>query len=1112
MCPLGSGAMGGGMAGVVSGCPICPIGTYGISPGICAPCAAAIFPATTSCPPVAPVVSGGLCNAYFTDGLGGSPRSSPLNNVSSLGAEGCFNTASVNATQAAYHYFFTLSANASSFHHYNATAAAVGLSVTAGGTLFLGTYAGLWRAAAADAIPGTAPQVMALLWGASSSTAFQIIAAMEDESAVFHAAAGDTCVRRFNAAAPSRDEVFAGDCAAAGETDGTTELLGRFGPIYDLALMQNDGGGQVLFVSTLDSAAGGGGCATIRTVSLYNGQISTFASSDELRQPTLPLPECVYGAPFRLAIPRGTFDIYYASGHRVWHVEMMRPEEAAPYIALPVGDKIIEQVCASDGDGGGNSVRVIATGSQLRVMTTKNYEPQTTIIDLALLPQEEEEGRRHHIRTLAVVCSGQRVWLAAAAASAGNSSTTTVIVMMQVALAASSVSKCLAGFVYAQNVCVPVGVGMYGTLWGVSQCKDDTYGVQGAGSWPPAACRDCPVGHASGPAYKLACEPCALFASGGQCVTECPLGTFADKPAGASAATCRPCPDGYTAHRGATASADCTICPADTFSDAVLTSGACAPCDDGYTSEPGSFQCVRACPQGTCSTNGHTCTPLTEDWEVITSVAIAGGGVIYAAAVAPGGDVFYTDGDGLLHFFDDCPAHTTLADAVECVRTGTDLLPPKCGDGCRRGFMALAVTPDFADAPQRGIRLVYAISVATHNVYRFPVLYTPQFGEGGVGGGGGLDVAMTSNLLLHGNAAAAPLAQLAALRYYSAASADTQVSGVEGWRLLGGSRAGFVDGPFGAALFNTPADIELSADGARLIVSDFLNNRIRSISITNRTVETILGTGAAAWSLGDTHCSSSSGANGGGGGACATAKNPLGIGLSATDAQQLLVVMNTENMLGALTRDTFASYCSLIFTRAQNTGPESCSILSTASRSCMLNRPYDVLSTAAGGIYVAVSNGITRIDAATLACNQFAGLWWNFTASSRGWRDGKISSVTNLPDSLFNQVCRPPPPLHRPPKKRLICFYGSSYRAHSPSSWRTTPCAASSTSPTSTTGRCAASSSTGSAAAPRVRSCSRRLGPATIRRACGIRPCSSSARRASSRSRATPPAATATTR
>jgi hypothetical protein len=54
----------------------------------------------------------------------------------------------------------------------------------------------------------------------------------------------------------------------------------------------------------------------------------------------------------------------------------------------------------------------------------------------------------------------------------------------------------------------------------------------------------------------------------------------------------------------------------------------------------------------------------------------------------------------------------------------------------------LTVASSFADAPRRTIRLVYAISVATHNVYRFPVLYTQQFGEGGVAGGGGIDVVL----------------------------------------------------------------------------------------------------------------------------------------------------------------------------------------------------------------------------------------------------------------------------------------------------------------------------------------------------------------------------------
>jgi hypothetical protein len=142
--------------------------------------------------------------------------------------------------------------------------------------------------------------------------------------------------------------------------------------------------------------------------------------------------------------------------------------------------------------------------------------------------------------------------------------------------------------------------------------------------------------------------------------------------------------------------------------------------------------------------------------------------------------------------------------------------------------------------------------------------------------------------LLSGNAAANPAATFAAKLYYNAdwARDEAMVSGVEGWRLVGGGHAGFRDGPFYSlllnnALFNTPADIELSGDGTQLLISDFMNNRIRSVFIKNQTVSTVLGAGGAApyaWRFGGTATT-------------ATALSPLGIGFSATNKGDLIVVL-----------------------------------------------------------------------------------------------------------------------------------------------------------------------------------------------------------------------------
>ena len=1022
LCPLGSGATGGGIAGVYSGCPPCPSETFGISPGICAPCASALFAGTVMCTLSAdPPDNNNGCQMFFNDGVGGynDNKKTAANNNNSFGMikqtteaeEGCFES----YPHSPPNYFFLIyyntndSSSSSSTSHNdcknNCTTTTTtasnnndtynqkqkgrggGMVVTDKGTLFMGIGNMLWRAPAATG-PLKMTQIYVLPFGAS----FDLIEVTGDEKVVLYTAIGATCVRQLKLDA-NEDTILAGVChGSQGNENGATELLGRLEPIYDMALMISSALGQVLFISTM------GDCAAIRTVSLYDGKITTFASTDDLRMPQVPLFTCLIDTLFfKIAIPRGTSDIYYASGRNLSYVSLNHPEEAGVELTLAPSDSI-QCICASASLGG--SVKIIATNPLLlRVMVTDVYGASlpTTIINVSklLLLSNHSSSRNttttpannrtkttteEGVKIIAIGCAGQRVWIATK-----KDELLTPIIHV-VALNAMR-SQCLAGFYYfaAQNMCVPVPVGTYTTPYSLQVCKNDTYGE----------CQDCPDGYVSGPDYKLACQPCPFLALNGKCVDRCPMGTYrANK-------TCRFCPDGSSVSKkeGSVSKIDCTACQPGTFSQSLLTDGLCISCPSGQTSGTGSYKCVPICQPGACASDGTTCMPLTEEWQVITSVAIGGGAVIYAAAVAPGGDVFFTDGDGLLHFFDDCPANIALAEADDCIRNGFDLLPPKCSDGCRRGLMGLAVSPTFADLPQRTIRLVYAVSVATHNVYRFPILYKSQYD------GGGIDQENTRQLL-SGNFAASAAATFAAKLYYYSSNQNINMntkeyqadvlSGIEGWRLVGGGRSGFADGM--NALFNTPADIELLSSPPLLYISDFMNNRIRVVSLINNSVSTILGNNnnaaaAAAWKFSPQP----------------QTRQPLGIGLLITssssnvDASSLLVAMNSENMLGILKADgTFLRYCALIYSRADNTGLESC-ILSTNSRSCMLNRPYDVLSAASGGIYVAVANGITRIDSNTLACQQIGGFWWDFTTKSRGWRDGKLNGITDLPDSLFDQ-------------------------------------------------------------------------------------------------------------
>ncbi|MBU1864848.1 MAG: redoxin domain-containing protein [Actinobacteria bacterium] len=64
--------------------------------------------------------------------------------------------------------------------------------------------------------------------------------------------------------------------------------------------------------------------------------------------------------------------------------------------------------------------------------------------------------------------------------------------------------------------------------------------------------------------------------------------------------------------------------------------------------------------------------------------------------------------------------------------------------------------------------------------------------------------------------------------------------------VAGTGDSGFEDGPFGAAAFDQPQGMALSADGSTLYVADTVNHSIRRLDLDHRVVETALGTGFQA--------------------------------------------------------------------------------------------------------------------------------------------------------------------------------------------------------------------------------------------------------------------------
>lgn len=322
--------------------------------------------------------------------------------------------------------------------------------------------------------------------------------------------------------------------------------------------------------------------------------------------------------------------------------------------------------------------------------------------------------------------------------------------------------------------------------------------------------------------------------------------------------------------------------------------------------------------------------------------------------------MFYSDGNSISYFHDDCPSNASdVAKSVLCQKAGTILLAsgvdPLLVD---RAISSLAITKNYIDT-ELSQRHLYAASTSTHTIYRLLVTFA-----------GG-------NVVIE-----------------------------QHWPVfVGGGRAGFVDGI--AALFDTPTELELSSDGKLLYLSDYGNNRIRVVDTVTRYVTTLLGDGRPCWRFGPLgtggtqaklaaeYCNNYEGS--------ATAQRPLGIGLSR-DNTKLFAAMLSEDAVGLvdLKQATLTRYCSFLPALVKNTF-ETCRTTNVPnSRSCFLWKPYDVAATDQS-LFVAVTNGVTRINLDDLSCEQVSGSLWNWNASSSmGYADGERVNQTCSTSRVYN--------------------------------------------------------------------------------------------------------------
>ena len=795
---------------------------------------------------------------------------------------------------------------------------------------------GLWRlnAAANDDEHAVAEQLSA------APHTFGLIQVNDEETTIYGAGIGAHCIWQLSLLTAAATAV-AGQCGNAGDADGARDYA-RFTSIQALAYMHVEGRTPLLFVSS--EAAG---CGSIRAVSLFDFSVSTFASYNELRGNRFMLAVCMPNT-MGLHTVRGLDLLYYFSDD-LGIVQTRNDGDYEQKQLVYSSSEAVLDMCVKPSPQ--NDTLLIAFLTKKDATHTLNLYTEDSG-DMRYVPGVMEDAA-----TLDCSAAGQRYWV-------GSS---TGMVMRKMAIGDGG--GCVGGYLSVMlSGCMQLGAGQYSVAGGnlAASCRTGTFGAQ-AGAWSHTLCKPCAAGYFSAHEGALQCEPCPdslpLSLAGG-CVAQCPPSTF--RALGA----CTPCPAGMTSSSGSLAQTDCRPCAAGFYVN-VSTGGACVACPAGFSSPAGSHHCVVVCGAGQCSRDGVKCIALTENWEMLTSIQLVGS-LMRAVTVSRGGSVFYSDGNSISYFLDDCVSGGSAIVKSLCQKTGQDLLTLlNAADGGVRGINSMVVARGFIDDKTFTRRYMYVTATSTHSIYRLPITFQPS---------GAVDVQATR----------------------SALGGSTWLSLLH----IGSGKQGFRDGPFGACLFDTPTELELAADDASLYISDYNNNRVRVADLVAGTVRTLFGNGMPCWRAGGvagcassvptdratlpaSWCDSYMGE-------CATGRRPMGLGLSR-DNSELFVTMLDDNALGRVTLGpggAMTVMCSLN-TNLANNAFETCDQQASGSRSCFLLRPYDVAATDQS-LFVAVTNGVTRIDLDHLTCAQVSGKVWDmWPTDSLGNKDGeKLSDGT----------------------------------------------------------------------------------------------------------------------
>ena len=810
-------------------------------------------------------------------------------------------------------------------------------------------------------------QIMIMMSGGNSmeelvagDSMFGMIQVDDDETFVYSSALGGKCIYKVALDTGAMVSEFAGQCRSSpGDMDGVKSVA-TFSNIQSIAYMHVDGSPAVLFVSATTT-----GCAGIRAISLFDGSVSTFSSFDYIRGNRYTMSSCILTGGLKLKAIRGTDILYYYHDdlgiQKIHNDGVYIPEEIYPVGNYPVKDMCVKQGSSSSSDAAGWILGLLVKNTISGTSPQQQYDELRIMSESSGSIEAAISNNNAIMMGKAVECAGLRYWV-----GQGRILTQKII---------SGQGGCLGGYApNANGMCMQLGLGQYSLPnGGFANCKGGTRGTK-AGAWSHVFCEACPDGSISQEG-AFECQTCPAERSlsskdGTECVSSCPAGTYWGGAAG-SANKCSSCPAGWSSSAGARTIAECFMCSKDTFSNAQETQGICQPCATGWTSHVGSHHCVIICKVGECAIDGQTCIEPTEKWKMLTSIQIMGG-AMQAVTVGPNGCVFYSDGNSLSYFQDDCTGSGTVVETSVCERKGLDLMILSQFFTRNKGISALALDQNLI-GPSYMQRYLYVGSITMHCIYRIPITFK------------------------------AGAADVEAIRLYFTRNNPWAGVGSDFLRIGRCDDSGFADGSFAEAKFDMPVEVEISSDGGVLYISDFNNHRIRVADLRSQRVTTLVGNGVPCWRTGAiSYCPSSSvpknqatlgmnycdARNG-----CATARNPLGIGLSVSN-DALYIAMYQDNAVGVIQMNEetprLSQKCLFNPSLVKNT-VETCDMSKPGSRSCFIWKPFDVVAHDKA-LFVSVTNGITRIDLDSLDCRQVSGAMWDWNQnSSKGDVDGEVS-------------------------------------------------------------------------------------------------------------------------